>query len=151
MAQVLTLTWVCFLGTYHQVISFETGGDCDIIDITEAVEGILTECNLSSGLCTIFCPGSTGAVTTIEYEGGLLKDFPNARERIAPRDAKYEHDKRWGDGNGHSHIRASVVGPSLTIPFVNNRLTLGTWQQVVFVDYDNRPRNRSLEILLLGE
>ncbi|TFG35014.1 YjbQ family protein [Candidatus Thorarchaeota archaeon] len=139
------------MNTYHQTISFETKGDCDIIDITKRVESILTESGLTAGLCTIFCPGSTGAITSIEYEGGLLKDFPDAMERIAPREGEYEHDKRWGDGNGHAHIRASIVGPSITIPFVKKRLTLGTWQQVIFVDYDNRPRSRNLEILLLGE
>ena len=139
------------LTTYHDTISFETNGDCDIIDITERVENILTNSSLSTGLCTIFCPGSTGVITTIEFESGLLKDFPLAMERIAPREAKYEHDKQWGDGNGHAHIRASILGPSLTVPFVNKRLTLGTWQQVVFVDYDNRPRSRKLEILLIGD
>lgn len=143
--------WVCFLSTYHQIISFVTKGDCDIIDITKKVESIVTESGLSTGLCTIFCPGSTCAVTSIEYEEGLLKDFPEAMERIAPQHAKYEHDKRWGDGNGHAHIRASVVGPSFIIPFIGKKLTLGTWQQVVFIDYDNRPRNRNLEILILGE
>lgn len=139
------------MNTYHQRISLETKGDCEIIDITERVEQIVTESNISSGLCTVFCPGSTGAITTIEYEGGLLEDFPIAMERIAPKDAKYEHDKRWGDGNGHSHIRASIVGPSCTIPIINKNLIIGTWQQIVFVDYDNRPRNRSLEIMLIGE
>jgi len=142
---------VSFLATFHNTISFGTRGDCDIIDITDSIDGILTESGLSMGLCTIFCPGSTGAVTTIEYEGGLLKDFPEAMDRIAPREVKYEHDKKWGDGNGHAHIRSAIVGPSLTIPFVNKRLTLGTWQQVIFVDYDNRPRSRKLEIVLVGE
>ena len=122
-----------------------------MIDITERIENVLAESGLSIGLCTIFCPGSTGAITSIEYEGGLLKDFPEAMERIAPRHAKYEHDKRWGDGNGHAHIRASIIGPSFTIPFVSKKLTLGTWQQVVFVDYDNKSRTRNLEVLLLGQ
>ncbi len=139
------------LVTYHETISFGTKGDCEIIDITNRVESILTSSNLSTGLCTLFCSGSTGAITTIEYEEGLLKDFPAAMERIAPTGVKYEHDKRWGDGNGHAHIRASIIGPSLTIPFVNKRLTLGTWQQVVFIDYDNRPRSRNLEVVLIGE
>jgi secondary thiamine-phosphate synthase enzyme len=109
------------------------------------------ESNFVTGICTIFCPGSTGALTTIEYEDGLLKDFPDAMERIAPKGKEYAHDRRWGDGNGHSHVRASLVGPSLTIPFVNRKLTLGTWQQIVFVDYDNRPRNRTIEIVMVGE
>jgi secondary thiamine-phosphate synthase enzyme len=139
------------LGTYHNTISFQTRGDCDIIDITEKVSNFVKECELGTGICTVFCSGSTGALTTIEYEDGLLKDFPDAMERIAPRNIEYAHDQRWGDGNGHSHVRASLVGPSLTIPFVNRKLTLGTWQQVVFVDYDNRPRNRNLEIVIVGE
>ena len=139
------------LVTFHKTISFETRGECDIIDITDRIGGILTDSGLSMGLCTIFCPGSTGAITTIEYEGGLLKDFPKAMERIAPRETKYEHDKKWHDGNGHAHIRSSIVGPSLTIPIVDNRMTLGTWQQVIFVDYDNRPRSRKLEVVLVGE
>ncbi|MFW9844586.1 MAG: secondary thiamine-phosphate synthase enzyme YjbQ [Candidatus Thorarchaeota archaeon] len=139
------------MSTYHNTISFQTRGDCDIIDITEKVNAIVKESELGTGICTVFCSGSTGALTTIEYEGGLLKDFPDAMERIAPKNIEYAHDQRWGDGNGHSHIRASIVGPSLTIPFVNRKLTLGTWQQVIFVDYDNRPRSRNLEIVIIGE
>jgi len=122
-----------------------------MVDITSGVEAVLKKSALSIGICTIFCTGSTGSVTTIEYEDGLLKDFPEAMERIAPKDAEYKHDLKWRDGNGHSHIRASIVGPSLTIPFVNKQLTLGTWQQIVFVDYDNRPRDRGLEIMIIGE
>jgi secondary thiamine-phosphate synthase enzyme len=132
-------------------MSFETKGDCDIIDITQKVTSIVKESDLTDGICTVFCSGSTGAITTIEYENGLLKDFPDMLERIAPRNIPYAHDQRWGDGNGHSHVRASLVGPSLTIPFVNRKLTLGTWQQLVFIDFDNRPRSRNLEILILGE
>lgn len=122
-----------------------------MIDITTSVEDALKKSGFAEGTCTIFCTGSTGSVTTIEYENGLLQDFPAAMERIAPKNAKYMHDLRWHDGNGHSHIRASIVGPSLTIPFVNKQLTLGTWQQVVFVDYDNRPRERRVELMIIGE
>jgi len=122
-----------------------------MVDITAGVVTVLKKSGLTTGICTIFCTGSTGSITTIEYEDGLLKDFPEAMERIAPKDAEYKHDLRWRDGNGHSHVRASIVGPSLTIPFVNKQLTLGTWQQVVFVDYDNRSRDRSLEIVIIGE
>ena len=139
------------MSTYHNTISVQTRGDCDIIDITQKVDGIVKESGLGTGLCTVFCSGSTGALTTIEFEDGLLKDFPAAMERIAPKDIEYAHDQRWRDGNGHAHVRASLVGPSLTIPFVNRKLTLGTWQQVVFVDYDNRPRSRNLEIVIIGE
>ena len=139
------------MSTYHNTISFQTRGDCDIIDITQKVDAIVKESELRTGICTVFCSGSTGALTTIEYEPGLLRDFPDAMERIAPKNIEYAHDQRWGDGNGHSHVRASLVGPSLTIPFVNRKLTLGTWQQVIFVDYDNRPRSRNLEIVIIGE
>ncbi|MGY5871115.1 MAG: secondary thiamine-phosphate synthase enzyme YjbQ [Candidatus Thorarchaeota archaeon] len=139
------------MSTYHNSISFQTQGDCDMIDITQRVDDVVKKSELGTGICTVFCTGSTGAITTIEYEDGLLKDFPKAMERIAPKGEVYAHDQRWGDGNGHSHVRASLVGPSLTIPFVNRKLTLGTWQQVVFIDYDNRPRSRNLELVLIGE
>jgi secondary thiamine-phosphate synthase enzyme len=122
-----------------------------MIDITQAVEETLDRSGLKTGICTVFCTGSTGSITTIEYEDGLLADFPVAMERLAPKDAVYEHHLRWHDGNGHSHIRASILGPSLTIPFVKGRLTLGTWQQITFVDFDNKPRSRNLEIVLIGE
>lgn len=139
------------MGTYHNAISFQTKGNCDIIDITGKVSDIVKESDFGTGICTVFCSGSTGALTTIEYEKGLLKDFPDAMERIAPQNIEYAHDKKWGDGNGHSHVRASLVGPSITIPFVNGRMTLGTWQQIVFIDYDNRPRKRNIEIVIVGE
>jgi secondary thiamine-phosphate synthase enzyme len=122
-----------------------------MIDITTGVENIIKKSGFSTGICTVFCTGSTGSITTIEYENGLLQDFPAAMERIAPKEAEYRHDLKWRDGNGHSHVRASVVGPSLTIPFVNKQLTLGTWQQIVFVDFDNRPRERSIEMMLIGQ
>lgn len=139
------------MSTYHDTITFQTRGDCDIIDITQKIDDIVKTSDLGTGICTVFCSGSTGALTTIEYESGLLKDFQDAMERIAPKNIEYAHDQRWGDGNGHSHVRASLIGPSLTIPFVNRKLTLGTWQQVIFVDYDNRPRKRNLEIVIVGE
>jgi secondary thiamine-phosphate synthase enzyme len=122
-----------------------------MIDITPEVAETVKGSGMKTGICTVFCTGSTGSVTTIEYEGGLLQDFPKAMERLAPKDAVYEHHLRWGDGNGHSHVRASILGPSLTIPFVNGRLTLGTWQQICFIDFDNKPRNRKLEVVLIGE
>lgn len=139
------------MGTYHSKITLGTKGDCEIIDITDRVESIVEESGFATGICTTFCPGSTGSITTIEYEEGLLKDFPDAMERLAPREAVYEHHLRWRDGNGHSHIRASILGPSLTIPFVNRKLTLGTWQQIAFVDFDNKARHRTLEVLIIGE
>ena len=139
------------MGTYNDTIVFETKGDCDMIDITQEVEKTVDESRLTTGICTIFCTGSTGSITTIEYEDGLLKDFPDAMERLAPKDAVYEHHLRWQDGNGHSHIRASILGPSLTVPFVKGKLTLGTWQQICFLDFDNKPRSRKLAVVLIGE
>jgi len=99
----------------------------------------------------VFVPGSTGALTTIEYEPGLIHDFPAALERIVPRNIRYEHERRWHDGNGHSHVRASILGPSLTVPFTNGKLALGTWQQIVFVELDVRPRTRELVVQIVGE
>ena len=139
------------MGSYNDTIVFETKCDCDMIDITQEVENTVDESRLTTGICTIFCTGSTGSITTIEYEDGLLKDFPDAMERLAPKDAVYEHHLRWQDGNGHSHIRASILGPSLTVPFVKGKLTLGTWQQICFLDFDNKPRSRKLAVVLIGE
>ncbi len=139
------------MSTYNDTIAFETKGDCDMIDITHEVEKTVDESRMTTGICTIFCTGSTGSITTIEYEDGLLKDFPDAMERLAPKDAVYEHHLRWQDGNGHSHVRASILGPSLTVPFVNGNLTLGTWQQICFLDFDNKPRSRKLAVVLIGE
>lgn len=139
------------MGTYHSTMNFQTSGNCDMVDITSEVEGVVRASGFKNGICTVFCVGSTGSIVTIEYEEGLLKDFPEAMERLAPIDAIYEHHLRWQDGNGHSHIRASVVGPSLTAPFVKGQLTLGTWQQIAFVDFDNRSRSRKVEVMLVGE
>lgn len=139
------------MGTLHDSLGLRTKGNCDMMDITTRVQNIVSESGFNTGICTVFCPGSTGSIITIEYEGGLLKDFPDAMDRIAPQNIVYEHHVRWQDGNGHSHIRASIIGPSLTIPFVNGKLTLGTWQQITFVDFDNRPRDRQLEVVLIGE
>jgi len=106
---------------------------------------------MRSGVAVLFVPGSTGAITTIEYEPGLLADLPIALERLAPKDASYEHEKRWHDGNGHSHIRASTIGPDLSVPFRDKKLTLGTWQQIVFLELDVRPRDRTVIVQLVGE
>ena len=138
------------LATYHTTIPLKTKGNCDIIDITTDVEKCVAHSGLRMGLCNVFCAGSTGSVTTIEFEEGLLKDFPVAMERIAASDAFYQHQLKWHDGNGHSHIRASILGPSLTIPFADGKPCLGTWQQVVFVDFDNVSRNRLLEVIIIG-
>ena len=122
-----------------------------MINITEDISTAVKESKISDGIATIFVPGSTAAVTTIEYEPGLLKDFPDMLERIAPKNMEYEHENMWHDGNGHSHVRASLVGPSLTVPFTNKQLTLGTWQQIVLVELDTRSRDRSLVVQIIGE
>ena len=133
-------------------LSIHTKGEGEILDITGKVAEAVAETTLENGTVTVFVSGSTGALTTIEYEPGLLKDFPNMLERIAPKDLEYEHEKRWHDGNGHSHVRASLIGPSITIPFVNGRLTLGTWQQIIFLELDVRSsRNRNLILQIIGE
>ncbi len=134
-----------------KTLSFQSKGRDDMIDITSSVQDALTASGLTSGTVTVFVPGSTASITTIEYEPGLLKDFPRAMEKLAPRDAHYDHDARWGDGNGHSHVRASTIGPSLVVPFQNGRLLLGTWQQIVFADFDNRPRARNVIVQAMGE
>ena len=122
-----------------------------MIEITDQLAKCIRDSNLKDGIATVFVAGATGALTTIEYEPGLLQDFPNMLERVAPRDVDYEHEKRWHDGNGHSHVRASLIGPSITIPFENGRATLGTWQQVVFVELDTRGRSRELVVQMIGK
>ena len=134
-----------------KTINIQTRGNGDIIDISDKVEQVVTDSNINSGISTIFVSGSTAGVTTIEYEGGLISDFKSMWDRIIPQNIQYQHDKRWGDGNGFSHVRASLLGPSLVIPFANKKLTLGTWQQIIVVDFDNRPRSRGIYIQLLGE
>lgn len=132
-------------------ISFQTKGDCDIIDITSQVAGQVAESGINSGTVTVFVPGSTAGLTTIEYESGLVADLKKMWQRVVPRDIPYDHDRRWGDGNGHSHVRASMLGSSLVVPFSEHRLTLGTWQQIIFVDFDNRPRSRQVILQIMGE
>lgn len=136
---------------FSETISFSTRGFSDIIDITDQVESVAKRSSIENGLVTVFCPGSTGAVTTIEYESGVLRDLQKAIERIVPSNIPYEHDQRWGDGNGFSHVRAALMKPSLTIPIQNGKLSLGTWQQIVFIDFDNRRRQRNLVVQVLGE
>jgi len=134
-----------------KTMQIKTKGELQMINITEDVSRAVQESKISDGIATIFVPGSTAAVTTIEYEPGLLKDFPNMLERIAPKNIDYEHENMWHDGNGHSHVRASLVGPSLTVPFTNKQLALGTWQQIVLVELDIRSRDRSLVVQIIGE
>ena len=132
-------------------IIFSTKHEGDMIDITEEVQRVLNSKDVHDGLVNLFVVGSTGALTTIEFEPGLAFDFPAMLERVAPKRIAYEHENLWHDGNGHSHVRASLVGPSLTVPFNNQRLTLGTWQQIVFVELDIRSRKREIVLQIVGE
>jgi secondary thiamine-phosphate synthase enzyme len=132
-------------------IKLSTRGFGDMKDITSEVAARIADHELKNGTVTVFVPGSTGGLTTIEYEPGLVRDFSELMEKLAPEGKTYHHDARWGDGNGFSHVRASLLGPSLTVPFALGQLTLGTWQQIVFVDFDNRQRTRQLVLQLMGE
>ena len=134
-----------------QELRFRTHREGEILDITDKTQTVIESSRMRNGVAVLFVPGSTGAITTIEYEPGLLADLPVALERLAPKDASYEHEKRWHDGNGHSHIRASIIGPDLSVPFRDKKLTLGTWQQIVFLELDVRPRDRTVIVQLVGE
>jgi secondary thiamine-phosphate synthase enzyme len=136
---------------HTQPIRLSTRGGCDMHDLTPRVEQIVHECGLRAGTVTLFSPSSTSALTTIEFEAGALDDLRAALERIAPTGAEYRHNLAWGDGNGHAHLRAALIGPSLTIPVVDGSLTLGTWQQILFVDFDVRPRQRQIVVQVMGE
>ncbi len=132
-------------------IQIESKGDGDVLDLTAQVTEYVRESKIESGIVTVFVPGSTAAVTTVEYEPGLKKDLPEFFQRIIPRGGTYHHDATWGDGNGFSHVRAALVGPSLTVPVSEGRLILGTWQQLVLLDFDNRARRRDVVIQVMGE
>jgi secondary thiamine-phosphate synthase enzyme len=136
--------------TSYSYLSFKTTGDTDIIDITTQVSRTVAESGLTEGQVLIFVPGSTAAITIIEFESGVVKDLKEAIERLAPTGITYRHDARWGDGNGYAHVRAALLGPSLTVPLVNGRLVLGTWQQIVLVDFDNEPRDRKVIVSISG-
>ena len=132
-------------------LPFKTTDKTDIIDITREVQEEVLQSGIQDGNIMMFISGSTAALTTIEFESGVVNDLKKAIDRIAPRDIPYEHDRRWGDGNGFSHVRASLVWPSLSIPLMGGRLFLGTWQQVVLLDFDNRPRSRRVTIQIMGK
>ncbi|UCD94383.1 MAG: YjbQ family protein [Candidatus Zixiibacteriota bacterium] len=132
-------------------IRFGTKGFCDVIDITDAIREKISASGVNSGTVTVFTPSATSGLTTIEYEPGLLKDLPEFFEKILPSDIPYKHDETWHDGNGFSHMRSALIGPDITIPFTDGHLHLGTWQQVVFLDFDNRKRNRRLVLQIIGE
>jgi len=134
-----------------QELNLHSEADCDVQDVTPQVEQAVRDAGLQAGTVTIFCPGSTGGLTTIEYESGVITDLQQVMEEIAPRDRDYRHHPRWRDDNGSAHIRAALLGPSLTVPFVEGRLTLGTWQQIVFINFDTQPRSRKLVLQMMGE
>ncbi len=131
--------------------SLETNGRTDIVDITQQVAKIVEESEFTEGSALVFAPGSTAGITTIEYEPGLLKDYPSFFEKIIPSDVRYAHNDTWHDGNGYSHVRAALQGASFVVPFSAKRLLLGTWQQIIFIDFDNRPRSRKIIVQLNGE
>jgi len=132
-------------------IKLQTEGEGDMIDMTSQLSNIVKESKIKNGTVTIFVLGSTAAVTTIEYESGLIHDFPVMLSRIVPKGIEYEHDNTWHDGNGHSHVRSSLIGPSITIPIIHGKLTLGTWQQVVLLEMDTRSRNRTVILQIMGQ
>ena len=137
--------------TANGSITLRTSSRDEVIDVTEKVREIVSKSKIREGLACVFVAGSTGAVTTIEHEPGLVTDMRDAMDRLYPKSINYEHHQRWGDGNGHSHIRASLVGPSLTVPIVDGNLLLGTWQQIVFLEFDNKPRTRELTVQIVGD
>ena len=139
------------MSVYSDEINIKTNGEVDIVNITNNIQSIVTESKIKNGICCIFVPGSTGTITTIEYEPGLMKDLPTALEKIAPKDIYYNHHETWHDDNGHSHVRASLMGPGISIPIKNGKIIHGTWQQFVFVELDTSPRNRNIIIQIVGE
>ena len=132
-------------------ITFNTSGPGDIVDITPQMARALGKSGLNNGTITAFAPGATTGITTIEYEPGLLKDLPELMEKLIPSDRRYEHDNTWQDGNGFSHLRSALIGADITVPFVAGKMTLGTWQQVVFLEFDNRARSRTVILQMMGE
>jgi secondary thiamine-phosphate synthase enzyme len=137
--------------TFSSFIDIGTRGFSDVIDITAKVEAVVAESGISEGLASVFVIGSTASVTTIEFESGVIEDLKDAIERLAPRDIPYRHDGTWGDGNGFSHVRAALLKPGITVPVTGGAMLLGTWQQIVLVDFDNRPRQRRVSIQIVGE
>lgn len=136
---------------YTESFTLSTRGGSELLDITGHVASCLGRHHLHAGIVTVFVTGSTASVTTTEFEPGLKRDIPEALDRLAPQERRYHHDDTWHDGNGHSHVRAALIGPSLTIPFADGELLLGTWQQIVLIDHDNRPRERTIIVQVIGE
>jgi secondary thiamine-phosphate synthase enzyme len=140
-----------FMASHTSYIQIQSKGFSDVIDITAETIRNLKNSRVKNGILCIFVPGSTASVTTIEYESGVVEDLKSAIERLASSDIAYKHDRRWGDGNGFSHVRAAIMKPGITIPIVDGELTLGTWQQIVFIDFDNKPRGRRIVVQIVGE
>lgn len=132
-------------------IEFDTAGRNEIVDITGNIRQLVANSGLSDGSVLVFVPGATGALSTVEYEPGLIRDIPQLMEKLIPEKQYYAHNETWHDGNGHSHLRATLVGPSLTVPFEDRRLILGTWQQIIFLEFDNKPHHRRIAAQLMGE
>jgi secondary thiamine-phosphate synthase enzyme len=135
----------------HRQILVQTTGDTDVVDVTGEIAHEVNQSNVQHGAVALFIPGSTAALTTIEFERGVINDLKKAIDRMAPENIYYEHNERWGDGNGYSHVRAAIFGPSLHIPIIDGKMTLGAWQQIVLLDFDNRPRKRRIVIQISGE
>ena len=132
-------------------VEFSTRGDADMIDVTDRVARVVAESDIADGVVTLFTPSATSGLTTIEFESGCVSDLGRLFDEIVDPARPYAHNARWGDGNGHSHVRAALLGASLTVPVVDGRLTLGTWQQIIFIDFDNRPRHRKLIVQMMGD
>jgi len=139
------------MSVYYDELKFKTSGEVDMVDITSDVQEVITKSKISNGIVCIFVNGSTGSITTVEYEPGLQKDIPRALEKIAPKNIPYSHHETWHDDKGHSHVRASIMGPSITMPIREGQLVHGTWQQVVFIELDTSPRNRTVMVQIVGE
>lgn len=135
---------------YSSFIEIDTNGFSDVVDITRRVETLVRSSGIAEGLVSVFVVGSTATVTTIEFENGVVEDLKEAIERLAPRDISYRHDKKWGDGNGFSHVRAALMKPGITVPIISGAMALGTWQQIVLIDFDNRPRQRRVAVQIIG-
>ncbi|MCK5065347.1 MAG: secondary thiamine-phosphate synthase enzyme YjbQ [Candidatus Fermentibacteraceae bacterium] len=139
------------MAIYTSFVHLESSGFGDIMDITKDAVDALRESGIRNGIMTLFVPGSTGSITTIEYEEGVVEDLKDALERLIPSRIPYGHDIKWGDGNGFSHVRAALMGPGITLPIVNGNILIGTWQQIVLIDHDNRQRSRKVRIQIIGE
>ena len=139
------------MSVYYDEVNIQTKGEVDIVDITSDIQKVIAKSKIKDGIVCVFVPGSTGTITTIEYEPGLMHDLPETLEKVAPKNKYYKHHETWHDDNGHSHVRASLMGPSITLPINQGMLLHGTWQQLVFVELDTRPRDRTIIVQIVGE